>query len=90
MGHALHSYYSNSHQPYIYHSYPIFLAEVASTVNESLLIQHLLTNAKEKNQKLYLLNYYMESFRTTLYRQVMFAEFEKKAHDLLENGDPIT
>ncbi len=90
MGHALHSYYSNAHQPYLYHSYPIFLAEVASTVNESLLIHHLLGKAKEKKEKLYLLNYYMESFRTTLYRQVMFAEFEKKAHEMLENAEPVT
>ena len=90
LGHALHSYYSNSNQPYIYHDYPIFLAEVASTVNESLLMNHLLNTSKEKKEKLYLLNYYMESFRTTLYRQVMFAEFEKKAHEILENGAPIT
>ncbi len=90
MGHALHSHYSNTHQPYIYHAYPIFLAEVASTVNESLLIHHLLQQAKEKKEKLYLLNYYMENFRTTLYRQVMFAEFEKKAHDLVESGSAIT
>jgi oligoendopeptidase F len=90
MGHALHSYYSNATQPFIYHSYPIFLAEVASTVNESLLIHHLLATTTDREKRKYLINHYMESFRTTLYRQVMFAEFEKKAHEIVEKGEPVT
>lgn len=90
MGHALHSYYSNTTQPFIYHAYPIFLAEVASTVNESLLIHHLLSITSDKEKRKYLINHYMESFRTTLYRQVMFAEFEKKAHEIVEKGEPVT
>jgi len=90
MGHALHTYYSNATQPFAYHSYPIFLAEVASTVNESLLINHLLKTTQEKEKRKYLINHYMESFRTTLYRQVMFAEFERKSHDLVEKGEAVT
>ncbi len=90
MGHALHSYYSDESQPFIYHSYPIFLAEVASTVNESLLINHLLKITTDKEKRKYLINHYMESFRTTLYRQVMFAEFECKSHELVEKGEAVT
>ncbi len=90
MGHALHTYYSNETQPFVYHAYPIFLAEVASTVNESLLIKHLLSITEEKEKRMYLINHYMESFRTTLYRQTMFAEFERKSHDLVEKGQPVT
>jgi len=90
MGHALHSYYSNETQAFVNSSYPIFLAEVASTVNESLLINHLLATTTEKEKRKYLINHYMESFRTTLYRQVMFAEFEKKSHELVENGEAVT
>ncbi len=90
MGHALHTYYSNDTQPFVYHAYPIFLAEVASTVNESLLINHLLSITEEKEKRMYLINHYMESFRTTLYRQTMFAEFERMSHDLVEKGQPVT
>lgn len=90
MGHALHSYYSNETQPYVYHKYPIFLAEVASTVNESLLINYLLSTTKAIEKRKYLLNHFMESFRTTVYRQVMFAEFEKITHAKLEKGDALT
>lgn len=90
MGHALHTYYSNDTQPFAYHSYPIFLAEVASTVNESLLINHLLKNTDDKQKRMYLINHFMESFRTTLYRQTMFAEFERKSHDLVEKGEAVT
>lgn len=90
LGHTMHSYYSNSEQPYIYARYPIFLAEVASTVNESLLLQHLLQTTTEKKKRMYLLNHYMESFRTTLYRQTMFAEYEKTTHELVENGEALT
>ncbi len=90
MGHALHSYYSNATQPYIYHNYPIFLAEVASTVNECLLIQHLLKTTEDKKKRMYLLNYFMENFRTTVFRQTMFAEFEKESHAMMERGDAVT
>jgi len=90
MGHALHSYYSHESQEFVYSSYPIFLAEVASTVNESLLINHLLATTTEIEKRKYLINHYMESFRTTLYRQVMFAEFERKSHDLVEKGEAVT
>jgi oligoendopeptidase F len=90
MGHALHSYYSDKEQPYPYAGYKIFVAEVASTVNESLLMQHLLETTKDRNQRLYLLNYYLEQFRGTLYRQTMFAEFEKIVHAKVEAGEALT
>lgn len=90
MGHALHSYYSSATQPHVYHKYPIFLAEVASTVNESILMDHLLNNTTDIEKRKYLLNHYMEKFRTTVYRQVMFAEFEKITHEKLEKGEPLT
>ncbi|MGE5633202.1 MAG: oligoendopeptidase F [Caulobacteraceae bacterium] len=90
MGHALHSYYSDSSQPYIYAQYKIFVAEVASTLNESLLMNHLLKNTKDKTEKMYLLNYFMEQFRTTVYRQTMFAEFEKLIHEKAEAGEALT
>lgn len=90
MGHALHTYYSNKAQPYIYANYPIFLAEVASTVNEALLMEYLLRTTTDKNQRLYLINYFMEQFRGTLYRQTMFAEFELMTHELVEKGEALT
>lgn len=90
MGHALHTYYSNKAQPYIYANYPIFLAEVASTVNEALLMEYLLKTTTDKNQRLYLINYFMEQFRGTLYRQTMFAEFELMTHELVEKGEALT
>lgn len=90
MGHALHSYYSNANQPYLYAQYKIFVAEVASTCNESLLNQYLLKNTTDKNEKLFLLNHYMESFRGTVFRQTMFAEFEKIIHERAENGEALT
>lgn len=90
MGHAIHSYYSDETQPYIYAGYKIFLAEIASTVNESLLMEYLLTHTQDPKQKLYLLNYYMEQFRGTLYRQTMFAEFEKLTHEVVESKDVLT
>jgi oligoendopeptidase F len=90
LGHTMHSYYSSGKQPYLYASYPVFLAEVASTVNESLLMQHLLKTTVDPNKRLFLLNHYMESFRTTLYRQVMFAEYEKTTHELAEKGEALT
>ena len=78
LGHAMHSYYSTKTQPYAKSHYSIFVAEVASTVNEVLLLKYMIKNAKTKEEKQYLLNYYLEMFRTTLFRQTMFAEFEYK------------
>ncbi len=90
MGHALHTYYSSERQPYVYAEYSIFVAEVASTLNESLLTRHLLANTKDRTRRLYLLNYHLEQFRTTVYRQVMFAEFEKLIHQQVEAGEVLT
>ena len=90
LGHSVHSYYSRSTQPYIYSSYKIFVAEVASTLNEQLLINYLLEKATSKEERVYLLNYYLEQFRTTVYRQTMFAEFEKLTHQSVESGEPLT
>lgn len=90
MGHALHSHYTYSNQPYTYGNYTIFLAEVASTVNESLLMEYLLNTTEDENKKLYLINYFMEQFRTTLFRQTMFAEFEMIVHQKMESGEPKT
>ena len=90
MGHALHSYKSVEAQPYEKASYTIFLAEIASTVNEVLLIKYLYNNTQDKNLKKFLLNYYMDTIRTTLFRQTQFAEFEQIAHTKAENGEPLT
>lgn len=90
MGHALHSYLSNKHQSVTYADYRIFVAEVASTFNESLLMQYLLKTTTDKRQKAYLINYFLEQFRTTLYRQTMFAEFELKVNEMLARDEPIT
>lgn len=90
MGHALHSFYSDANQPYIYAQYKIFVAEVASTLNEALLMHYMLKNTTDKTKKMYLLNYYMEQFRTTVYRQTMFAEFEKIIHAKAEAGESLT
>ncbi|SHJ68531.1 oligoendopeptidase F [Tepidibacter formicigenes] len=90
LGHSLHSYYSRKNQPYLYSHYKIFVAEVASTLNEQLLMEYMLNNAKTKEEKLYILNYYLEQFRTTVYRQTMFAEFEKIIHEKSESGEALT
>lgn len=90
MGHALHSYYSDQAQDYLYAGYRIFVAEVASTCNEALLIHHLLEKASGEEERLYLVNYFLEQFRTTLYRQTMFAEFEKVTHQRAAEGQPLT
>lgn len=90
MGHALHSYYSDANQPYVYAGYKIFVAEVASTVNEALLIDYMLKTSNNKNQKAYLINYFLEQFRGTFFRQTMFAEFEKITHDLVEKEEALT
>ena len=89
MGHALHSYLSNKHQPVIDSDYVIFVAEVASTCNEALLMQHLLKKTTDRKKRAYLINYFLEQFRTTLYRQTMFAEFELKINELAEQGGSI-
>ncbi|WP_101772296.1 oligoendopeptidase F [Peptostreptococcus faecalis] len=90
LGHSVHSYLSRTNQPYLYSSYKIFVAEVASTVNETLLIKYLLNKSKDEEEKIYLLNYYLEQFRTTVYRQTLFAEFEKIVHEKVESGEPMT
>ena len=90
MGHAIHSYYSNSTQPVVYSDYKIFVAEVASTCNEALLMQYLLKNTQDKKQRAYLINYFLEQFRTTLYRQTMFAEFELKINEMYARGEALT
>jgi oligoendopeptidase F len=90
MGHSMHSFYSNRKQPFTYSQYSIFIAEVASTVNESLLIDYLLQNSQSKQEKMYLLNHYLEQFRGTLFRQTMFAEFEKIVHEKIEQGEALT
>lgn len=90
MGHALHTYKSQNAQPYAKASYTIFLAEIASTVNEVLLLKHLYKNTDDKNLKKYLLNYYMETIRGTLFRQTQFAEFEQIAHEKAEAGEALT
>jgi oligoendopeptidase F len=90
MGHAMHSYYSNKNQPYLYADYKIFVAEVASTLNENLLLDYMLENAESREEKLYLLNYFLEGFRGTVYRQTMFAEFEKMIHQNVEAGASLT
>ena len=90
MGHALHTYFSQKNQPYAKSEYKIFVAEVASTVNETLLLKHMLKEAKDINLRKYLLNYYLDSMRATLHRQTMFAEFEAEAHAMAEREEPLT
>lgn len=89
LGHSMHSYYSNSALPETKADYEIFVAEIASTVNEVLLLKHLLKSATGEFRK-YLLSYYLDMFRTTLFRQSMFSEFEVIAHTMVEKGEPIT
>ncbi len=89
LGHAMHSYLSNDTQTYINSGYTIFLAEIASTVNESLLMEHLLKQDNDETEELYLLNYFLDQFRGTIFRQTMFAEFEMETHKMAENGEPI-
>lgn len=90
MGHSLHTYFSNRAQPYAKADYRIFVAEVASTVNEVLLLKYILSETKDGSLKKYLLNYYLDTIRTTLHRQTMFAEFEASAHEMAEKGQPLT
>lgn len=90
MGHSMHSYLTHKHQPYVYGNYSIFLAEVASTTNEALLNHHLLGKVKSKEEKLLILNHYLEQFRGTVFRQTMFAEFERDIHKIVEEGGALT
>lgn len=90
MGHAMHTFYSNTNQSITYADYLIFVAEVASTCNESLLMHYLLEHAEDEEEKKYLINHYLEGFRTTLFRQTMFAEFEQIVHNRMANGEALT
>ena len=90
LGHAMHSYHSDAAQPYETSQYSILVAEVASTVNETLLTRHLLKTESDKMRRAYCLNHFLEQFRTTCYRQTMFAEFEREAHAMAERGEPLT
>jgi oligoendopeptidase F len=89
-GHSMHSHYSAKHQPYQYYNYTIFVAEVASTFNEQLLSRHLMSRAKTKKDRAYLINREIDAIRGTIIRQTMFAEFEKVSHALVEAGEPLT
>jgi len=89
LGHSMHSYFSNLNQPVSKADYKIFVAEVASTVNEVLLLKYLLKTTEDETLKKYLLTYYMDMFRTTLFRQTQFAEFEERAHAMAEQGEPL-
>lgn len=90
LGHSMHSYYTRKTQPYIYGDYSIFLAEIASTTNELLLLNYMIDHAKDEKEKAYLLNHYVNSFKSTVFRQTMFAEFELEANKLVENSMPVT
>ncbi|MFC6863817.1 oligoendopeptidase F [Halomicroarcula sp. GCM10025817] len=90
LGHSLHSEYTSETQPYVYSGYEIFVAEVASTVNETLLTHHLLETVEDERLRRHVLNEYLERFRSTLYRQTMFAEFEHRTHEMAEAGEPLT
>ncbi|MFO7611152.1 MAG: oligoendopeptidase F, partial [Clostridia bacterium] len=90
MGHSLHTYYSCATQPYIYSGYKIFVAEVASTVNEILMIRHMLAKTTDEGKRAYLINHFLETFRGTVFRQTMFAEFEKQCHGSYGRGMPMS
>ena len=90
LGHTMHSYFSNKTQPYPLSSYPIFVAEVASTFNEALLIDYMLKQIKDDNTRLSLLGNYLESIKGTVFRQTQFAEFELRMHEMVEKGEPLT
>lgn len=90
MGHALHSYFSNKNQIRLYAGYKIFVAEVASTLNESLVMRYLIDTATDNRMKAYLLNHYLEQFRGTVFRQTMFAEFEREIHAAVEKNEALT
>ena len=89
MGHAIHTYHSNKKQPHVYAGYRIFVAEVASTCNEVLLMRSLLEKCTDNRERKYLLNHFLEQFKGTLFRQTMFAEFEMQTHEALRNGEAL-
>jgi oligoendopeptidase F len=89
LGHSLHSYYTMKTQPYVYGNYTIFVAEVASTLNENLMLSKMLRETTDKKKRMYLLTYSLDQYRSTMFRQTMFAEFEKIAHGLVEEGNPL-
>jgi len=89
-GHSMHSYLSNAKQPYAMANYSLFVAEVASTLNENLLFHHVLDQTQDDRTRLFLLSSYLDSMRTTLFRQTLFAEFEMKMHEAVERGEPLT
>lgn len=89
-GHTMHSYFSNKNQPFVDSQYPIFVAEIASTVNETLLNNYMVQHAKSDDEKLFLLGTYLDNLRTTIFRQTSFAEFELDLHKLVEKGEPLT
>ncbi|MDD6274377.1 MAG: oligoendopeptidase F family protein, partial [Clostridiaceae bacterium] len=90
LGHAMHSYKSSETQDYVNHDYQILVAEVASTVNEVLLTKYLLSVETDSRRRAYILNHFLEGFRTTVFRQTLFAEFERRAHEMYESGTPLT
>jgi len=90
LGHSMHSFYTRNYQPYPYGDYTIFVAEVASTLNEELLTEYLLKTTSDRALRLAILNHSLESFRGTLFRQTMFAEFEQQIHQRAEQGEPLT
>ncbi|MDO4305346.1 MAG: oligoendopeptidase F [Eubacteriales bacterium] len=90
MGHALHSWHSDHAQPYLYAGYRIFVAEVASTCNEALLIHDLMNRTEDEKEKRYLINYFLDKFKGTMFRQTMFAEFEMITHGVVERGGMMT
>ncbi len=90
LGHSMHSELASESQPYVYADYTIFIAEIASTVNETLLTHHLLETVEDERLRRHILNQYLERFRSTLYRQTMFAEFEQRTHELSAAGEPLT
>jgi oligoendopeptidase F len=90
LGHSMHSFLSDKNQPYLYAQYTIFVAEVASTVNEALLMRYLLEHTDDKNTKMYLMTHFLNQFRSTLIRQTQFAEYEKITHEMVEKGESLT
>jgi oligoendopeptidase F len=90
LGHTMHSYFSNKTQPFAKSDYPIFVAEIASTINETLLNNYMVANVKSDEEKLYLLGSYLDLLRTTIFRQTSFAEFELDVHKKIEQGEPLT
>ena len=90
LGHSMHSYFSRTNNKYIYSDYTIFVAEVASTTNELLLLNYLMDKATTPEEEIYLIDHYIDSFKSTVFRQTMFAEFEKITHERVEKGDALT